>query len=302
MYDFIIKNRTAIPAVGRVVIPADDEETRVVKFIDDTSRDRITARLPAGEFTVETFDAPPEALLTALEGREFNGSRDLEAFLALWERGEAPETISTLARRLRAAQVLTAINSGVEVDMPIEEQAALTEEAVRGIPVVEAGDGDAWRAGVYVAAGQTVSHGGKLWKCVQGHTTQAAWAPGFPGLDALWTEAQPVGVVAEWKQPAGAHDAYKKGEYMAWTDGAVYRCLSDNTVHAPAELPGAWEIYGTGGNEPPGNNTPPAWVQPAGAHDAYKKGDRVAYNNAVWVSTLDGNVWMPGVYGWTPES
>jgi len=41
------------------------------------------------------------------------------------------------------------------------------------------------------------------------------------------------------------------------------------------------------------------WVQPLGAHDAYMIGDRVLHNGAVWESTHDGNVWMPGVFGWT---
>ena len=42
----------------------------------------------------------------------------------------------------------------------------------------------------------------------------------------------------------------------------------------------------------------PEWVQPTGAHDAYNKGDKVSYNGKHWESTVDGNVWAPGVYGW----
>lgn len=42
----------------------------------------------------------------------------------------------------------------------------------------------------------------------------------------------------------------------------------------------------------------PQWVQPTGAHDAYKKGDKVTYDNKHWISTADNNVWQPGVYGW----
>lgn len=33
-------------------------------------------------------------------------------------------------------------------------------------------------------------------------------------------------------------------------------------------------------------------------HDAYAKGDRVTDNGKVWESTIDGNVWAPGVSGW----
>lgn len=40
------------------------------------------------------------------------------------------------------------------------------------------------------------------------------------------------------------------------------------------------------------------WVQPLGATDAYNTGDKVSHGDAIWVSTVDGNTWEPGVYGW----
>ena len=45
----------------------------------------------------------------------------------------------------------------------------------------------------------------------------------------------------------------------------------------------------------------PVWRQPVGSQDAYSAGDKVHYPDAdgpVWVSTVDDNVWEPGVYGW----
>jgi len=42
----------------------------------------------------------------------------------------------------------------------------------------------------------------------------------------------------------------------------------------------------------------PDWKQPTGAQDAYMKGDKVRYDGKVWTSTVDNNVWQPGVYGW----
>lgn len=46
----------------------------------------------------------------------------------------------------------------------------------------------------------------------------------------------------------------------------------------------------------------PEWSQPVGAHDAYAAGDKVSHNDKKWKSTCDGNVWEPGVYGWTEET
>lgn len=42
----------------------------------------------------------------------------------------------------------------------------------------------------------------------------------------------------------------------------------------------------------------PEWVQPTGAHDAYAKGAKVSYEGKKYISTIDANVWAPGVTGW----
>ena len=40
-----------------------------------------------------------------------------------------------------------------------------------------------------------------------------------------------------------------------------------------------------------------AWVQPDSTNP-YMTGDKVTHNGQTWVSTIDNNVWEPGVYGW----
>lgn len=42
----------------------------------------------------------------------------------------------------------------------------------------------------------------------------------------------------------------------------------------------------------------PDWEQPSSTNP-YMKGDKVRHNGHTWVSDVDGNVWEPGVYGWT---
>ncbi len=42
----------------------------------------------------------------------------------------------------------------------------------------------------------------------------------------------------------------------------------------------------------------PEWAQPLGASDAYNTGDIVSYKGTLYKSTVDNNVWEPGVYGW----
>lgn len=44
-----------------------------------------------------------------------------------------------------------------------------------------------------------------------------------------------------WEAPTGAHDMYKAGEYMIWTDGYTYLCKED-TNFSPTDYPQAWEV------------------------------------------------------------
>lgn len=41
----------------------------------------------------------------------------------------------------------------------------------------------------------------------------------------------------------------------------------------------------------------PAWEQPDSTNP-YMKGDKVTHIGKTWVSSIDNNVWEPGVYGW----
>lgn len=98
-----------------------------------------------------------------------------------------------------------------------------------------------WRTGLTITQDDITNgkhryqYNGKLYRCVQAHTTQEDWTP--DKTPALWVEVS----LEEW----------------------------------------------------------PEWKQPAGAHDAYKKGDKVTHNGKKWSSDVDANVWEPGVYGWS---
>ena len=76
--------------------------------------------------------------------------------------------------------------------------------------------------------------------------------------------------------------------------GTLYRCIQGHTALAdwtPPATPALWVVVSL--------EEWPEWVQPGGAHDAYAAGDKVTHNNKHWISDVDGNVWEPGVYGWT---
>lgn len=72
-----------------------------------------------------------------------------------------------------------------------------------------------WKTGLTVTQDDITNgkhryqYNGKLYKCVQAHTTQADWTP--DKTPALWVEVS-LDEFPEWKQPTGSHDAYKKGD------------------------------------------------------------------------------------------
>lgn len=69
----------------------------------------------------------------------------------------------------------------------------------------------------------------------------------IPGNSAWYTFNRPLhGKSPETARPfvpvQGAHDMYRIGEYMVFTDGKIYKCLSD-TNFSPTDYPQAWEEY-----------------------------------------------------------
>lgn len=79
-------------------------------------------------------------------------------------------------------------------------------------------------------------------------------------------------------------------------EGNLYKCLQDHTsqdIYPPDISISQWKKVGDDAGE-----EYPQWSQPIGAGDAYMKGDKVSFNEKHYVSTIDNNVWQPGVYGW----
>ena len=86
---------------------------------------------------------------------------------------------------------------------------------------------------------------GQTWECFQAHDPEIT--PGIvPGDPAWFTFWRPLhGTSPETARPfvpvQGAHDMYRAGEYMIYTDGQTYRCKSD-TNYSPEEYAQAWEV------------------------------------------------------------
>lgn len=88
--------------------------------------------------------------------------------------------------------------------------------------------------------------------------------------------------------------SYQIGDRVSRGD-TLYKCIQDHVSQSdwlPENTPSLWNRM----DDP--EEEWPEWRQPTGAHDAYEKGYKVSHNNKHWISTVDGNVWEPGVYGW----
>ena len=96
--------------------------------------------------------------------------------------------------------------------------------------------------------------------------------------------------------------AYKTKDVFSYGVNAVgdpqlYQVLQDHISAAEWTPDTAVSLYKAIGVTETGY---PVWVQPLGATDAYNTGDIVSYNGALYISTIDGNVWAPDAYpaGW----
>lgn len=95
----------------------------------------------------------------------------------------------------------------------VEASKSLTDEEAYDAPELF----PMWKTANPYAVKERVQYNGKLYKCVQAHTSQDDWTPDV--TPALWTEVSDPGEEwPEWKQPTGAQDAYAKGDKVSHND------------------------------------------------------------------------------------
>lgn len=86
-----------------------------------------------------------------------------------------------------------------------------------------------------------VQHNNKLYKVITGHVTQVDWEP--QSAPSLFVETSAPDVIAVWKQPTGAHDAYQTGDKVHFPTATypVYESLIDANVWSPTAYPDGWK-------------------------------------------------------------
>ena len=98
-----------------------------------------------------------------------------------------------------------------------------------------------WASDTDYTAGYKVRRGGRLWRCMQAHTSQIGWEP--ENAASLWTEiCETHAGTLEDPIPYSGNMALESGKYYS-QDGKVYRCTRDtgNPVYnALSELVGLY--------------------------------------------------------------
>lgn len=95
----------------------------------------------------------------------------------------------------------------------------------------------AWGSDIAYAVGALRRHDGKLYQCVQAHTSQGDWTPDTAA--SLWRKVgDPSEEYPAWSQPIGAHDAYAMGDKVSH-GGGKWTSLIDGNVWEPSVC--GWE-------------------------------------------------------------
>ena len=91
------------------------------------------------------------------------------------------------------------------------------------------------------SVGQKVRYDGKLYKVLQGHTSQSSWNPTFaPSLFAEVLAGQEGTEIGEWVQPDSTNP-YMTGDKVIF-NGVVYESLIDGNVWSPSSYPAGWRV------------------------------------------------------------
>lgn len=112
---------------------------------------------------------------------------------------------------------------------------------------------------------------------------------------AILTDEQAVNCVALYPPWSEAGIDYPVDVRVRYND-TLYKCLQTHTSQStwtPTDAPSLWAKVLI--VDP---DVIPEWEQPDSTNP-YSMGDKVTHNGMTWISDIDGNVWEPGVYGWT---
>ena len=145
-----------------------------------------------------------------------------------------------------SAEEIDAMRAEAQEAEKIERTRPLTSEEVtrlliaKQINTMEVDDNTAlrmlefypdWATDTDYTTGYKVQHGGKLWRCLQAHTSQSGWEP--ENAPSLWAKVliPDETVIPEWEQPDSTNP-YSAGDKVTH-NGKTWVSDVDNNVWEP---------------------------------------------------------------------
>lgn len=110
----------------------------------------------------------------------------------------------------------------------------------------------------------------------------------------MLTDEQAVKALMIYRPWSSDSVVYAVGDRCLYK-GALYKCLQGHTSQGdwmPTDAVSLWAKILI-----PDPTVIPEWQQPESTNP-YMKGDKVTHQGKTWQSTIDNNVWEPGIYGW----
>lgn len=196
------------------------DETKVRLTLQEPYRDFVVSF--SGDMTAVDDEILEQRAITKL-AREFNPSKALDDLVQMQE--DQDRTIKSILKTITLAKDLS--------DNQKEEILSRYEEYQEDKEYKE---------------GDKFTFDGKIYEVIQGHRSQANWIPSstpalykeFLSVKIKDEEGNESEVVAEFKKPTGAHDAYQKGDKVSF-EGAIYESLIDNNAYSPIEYQQGWK-------------------------------------------------------------
>ena len=196
----------------------------------DETKVRLTLQEPYRDFVVsfkgdmtEVDDEILEQRAIAKLAREFNPSKALEDLAKRQEEQE--QSIKSILKTITLAKDLSKDQK--------EEILSRYEEYQEDKEYKE---------------GDKFTFEGKIYEVIQEHRSQRTWIPSetpalykeFLDVRITNQDGEETEVVAEFRQPTGAHDAYKKGDKVSF-EGAIYESTIDSNTFSPTQYPEGWK-------------------------------------------------------------
>lgn len=145
-----------------------------------------------------------------------------------------------------------------ELEKQVKEQAETTKNIIKTFILSEnlnenqkeniLSQYEEWQSDINYSVGDKVKRNGVVYEVIQAHRSQDDWQP--ESTNALYKQyfnlaiknedGTETEVIADFKQPTGAHDTYKKGDKVRF-NGKIYRSKIDNNAYSPTDYAQGWE-------------------------------------------------------------